>query len=121
MTAARTAHEQCRAGDRDGRHWRGFLKLIDADIYLPPAAPLFGGLYGEVFDVNGDPLKNGLWAFLETKTNQTGVIYSSRVGDNTLTLPTWCGDPTIPISTLRGYTGVGAPFAIWKWRLAFTL
>ena len=34
MTAARTAQEMCRAGGRDGRKWREFIRLAEADIVL---------------------------------------------------------------------------------------
>jgi hypothetical protein len=37
LAAARTAQEQCRAGGRDGRRWREFLKLAEADIVLRQA------------------------------------------------------------------------------------
>jgi len=32
LTAARTAQEMCRAGGRDGRRWREFIRLAEADI-----------------------------------------------------------------------------------------
>lgn len=34
LTAARTAQEMCRAEGRDGRKWREFIRLAEADIVL---------------------------------------------------------------------------------------